>query len=73
MGFKRSEVIGVNVRFIGSRGAGDFQKKMSHHLILSMKGGGRYQGVSAADKAMVVCGPNCLLGSKWVDVLRIPP
>ncbi len=40
----------------------EFRKKMSHHLILSTKGGGRYQGVDTADKAMVAFGPNRLLG-----------
>jgi hypothetical protein len=73
MGFKQSKVIGVNVRFIGSSGAGEFQKKPSHHLILSTKGGGQYQGVGMVDKAMVACGLNCLLGSRRVDVPRIPP
>jgi hypothetical protein len=28
MGFKWSEVIGVGVRFIGSRGVGEFQKRI---------------------------------------------
>jgi hypothetical protein len=28
MGFKQSGVIGVNIRFIGSKGAGELQKKI---------------------------------------------
>ncbi len=65
-------MIGVNVRFIGSRVAKESQKKISHHLILSMMGGGQYQCVSEVNKAMVACGPNCLLGSRQANGLQIP-
>jgi hypothetical protein len=73
MRFQRDKVIEVEIQFIGRRRAGGFQKKSSHHLISSTKGGGRYQGVGAADKAIVALGPNCLFGSRRVDNLRIPP
>ena len=46
---------------------------LSHPLISSTKGGGQYQGGSAADKAMVALGPNRLLGYGGVGGLRIPP
>ncbi len=54
-------------------GKGSSEKKSSHHLRLSVKGGQRYQGVGAGDKAMVALGPNCLLGYGRVSSLRIPP
>jgi hypothetical protein len=73
MSFKRSEVIGVIVQLLKSRRAGGFQKKMYHHLILLTKLGGQYQGVGAADKVMLACGPNCLLGSRRVKDVQIPP
>jgi hypothetical protein len=73
MGFEQKGVIGVDVRFIGSRGVEEFQKKMSHHLILSTKGGGQHQSVGKADEAMVACDPNCLLESRMVGDLQIPP
>jgi hypothetical protein len=73
MSFQRSEFVRDIVGFAGRQGAGEIQKKSSYHLILLTKGGGRYQGVGAADKAMVACGPNCLVGLKQVDDLRIPP
>ena len=52
---------------------GKFRKKSSHPLTLSMKGVGRYQGVGAAEKAMVALGPNRLLGYGGVGGLWIPP
>ena len=52
---------------------GEFRKKSSHPLISSTKGGGQYQGVGAADKAMVALGPKRLLGYGGVGGLRTPP
>jgi hypothetical protein len=64
MGFKQSEVVGVDVRLLGSRRAGEFQKKINppSNIINKGGGGGQYQGVSVVDEVMVACGPNCLLG-----------
>ncbi len=73
MGFKRSKVIRSTSSFLGVEGQGNFRKKSSHHLISSIKGGGRYQGVSAAGKVMVACSLNCLLESRPVKDLQIPP
>ncbi len=73
MGLQWNKVIGVDIQFIGSRRAQEFQKKLSRHLILSTKGGGRYQVVGKVDKAMVACSLNCLLGSRRVNDLQIPP
>ena len=55
------------------RGRDGFKKISSHHLKSSTEGGGRFQGVGAADAAMVVVVPNRLLWSKRVWSLRIPP
>ncbi len=73
MSFQRSEFVRDVVGFVGRQGMGEILKKLSHHLILLTKGGGRYQGVGAADKAMVARGPNCLVGSKRVNDLPVPP
>jgi hypothetical protein len=68
MGFNRSEVIGVNVQLLESRRAGQFQKKIvPPSNIVNKGGGGRYQGVGAADKVMAACGLNCLPGSRQVN------
>ena len=55
------------------RGRDSFKKSSSHHLKSPIEGGGRFQGVGAADAAMVVVVPNRLLWSKRVWSLRIPP
>jgi hypothetical protein len=73
MSFQRSKFVRDVVGFVGHQGVGEIQEKLSHHLILSTKGGGQYQGVGAVDEAMVARSQNCLVGSKRVDDLQIPP
>jgi hypothetical protein len=52
MVLQRNKMTGVGIRFIGRRGVGEFQKKIVPPSNMT-KGGGRYQGVGAADKAMM--------------------
>ena len=53
-------------------GQGRFKKMVSRHLKLSTRGGGRLQGVSMVDDAMVALVPNCLLWSNWFKGPWIP-
>ena len=52
---------------------GWLQKNFIPPSKIADRGGGRFQGVGAADAAMVVVIPNRLLWSKRVLSLRIPP
>jgi hypothetical protein len=49
------------------------QKISMRYLKSPIEGGERFQGVGAADAAMVLVVPNRLLCSKRVRSLRIPP
>ncbi len=73
MGFKQSEVIGVDVRLLGSRRAGEFQKKNRPTIKYCQWREGPYQDVGNADEGMESCNLNHLLGSRQVKDLRIPP
>jgi hypothetical protein len=64
---------GTLLGLLDARGRGKFRKKVIPPSNIVNKGGGRYQGFGAGDKAMVAGGPNCLVGSKRVDDLWIPP